>query len=134
MSNTGPDKMRHTFRIVPVLVFAAVGIISIAQQVPSTPSPDAGQSDSAPQQRHMDSPATAEAARSFNGTIIRARAQFVLKQITTHTLYGLDDQKKAKRYEGKRVMVTATMDSTSNTLHVIDIVDFNRESHPKFKK
>jgi hypothetical protein len=101
----------------------------MAQQLP-TASPDAAQADSAPQDRHADTPAATEAARSFNGRIVRAGEQFVLKESSTQTLYSLDDQKKAKQYDGKRVQVTATMDST-NTLRVIDIVKHEPHGKPK---
>ncbi len=33
----------------------------------------------------------------------------------------LDDQEKAKQYEGKQVKVTGSFDTSSNTIHVTDI-------------
>lgn len=121
--------MTLLYRLVLVLSLLACGIAAMAQQLP-TASPDAAQADSAPENRHADAPAVAEAARSFNGRIVRAGKQFALKESSTQTLYRLDDQKKAKQYEGKRVKVTATMDST-NTLRVIDIVTHEPHSKPK---
>ena len=115
--------MRSVSCLVLILLLAAAAIAGTIQQIPATASPDGAQADSAPQDRHQGNPAAAESARSFNGRIVRTGKQFVLKESSTHTLYSLDDQKKAKLYEGKNVKVTATMDSTNtNTLRVIDIV------------
>jgi hypothetical protein len=107
-------------RIFCLSLFFGFGIAGMAQQLPTAPA-DPAQADSVPRDRQMDSPSVAESARSFNGTIVRAGKQFALKESSTRTLYRLDDQKKAKQYDGKRVRVTATMDST-NTLRVIDII------------
>lgn len=114
-----------------ILGFAEVAVTARAQ-VPSTVPPDTGQADSVPQQ--AESPEQAESARSFKGTIVRAKGQLVLKESSAHTFYRLDDQKKAKQYEGKTVTVTATMDSNSNTLRVIDIVQSKRASQRTSKE
>lgn len=34
------------------------------------------------------------------------------------TSYQLDDQKKAQPYQGKRVVVTGTLDADNNVIHV----------------
>lgn len=120
------------------LVFLVLGFTQFpatsSAQVPSTAPPDSGQADSTPEHRHAETPEEAQTARSFKGTIIRAGAQLVLKETTTRTLYRLDDQKKAKEYEGKRVTVTATMDPSANTLRVIDILASKRRSQPTSKR
>jgi len=36
-------------------------------------------------------------------------------------MYQLDDQDSAKKYEGKKVMVTGSVDSSSSTIHVTRI-------------
>ena len=35
--------------------------------------------------------------------------------------YHLDDQAKAKKYEGKKVRVTGTLDTQSNTIQISEI-------------
>jgi hypothetical protein len=45
---------------------------------------------------------------------------FVLKTSDNMT-YQLDDQARAKEYEGKQVQVTGSLDSGSNTIKVQDI-------------
>jgi hypothetical protein len=44
--------------------------------------------------------------------------KYVLEDLTEKTSYLLDDQKSAKKYEGKTVVVTGTLDNVSNTIHV----------------
>ena len=126
------ERMRLLSLVLLIAGFGPLAITSTAQ-VPSTPSADPGQADSTPQ-NHSESPDEAQSARSFKGTIIRKGAQFVLKESSAHTFYKLDDQKKAKEYEGKRVTVTATMDPSSNALRVIDIVESKRPSEPTSKQ
>lgn len=125
--------MRLLWLVLLVFGFAPFSTPSRAQ-VPSAAPPDPGQADSVPQHRHDDTPDEAQSARSFKGTIVRAGAQLLLRENTAHTLYKLDDQKKAKEYEGKRVTVTATMDSSSNTLRVIDIVPSTRRAQATAKQ
>jgi hypothetical protein len=118
-----------------LLVFGFVGfaVTSIAQ-VPATSPPDPGQADSAPQHQQVETPEEAQTARSFKGTILRVKGQLVLKETSAHTLYRLDDQKKARKYEGKKVTVTATMDPSPNILRVIDIVESGRPLPPAPKQ
>lgn len=105
---------------VLLLGLAFSTVMAVAQQTPSTSSPS-GEADSIPQHRSMEPESTLQSARSFEGRILRSRNEFVLRNAAEHISYKLDDQKKASHYRGKRVKVTATMDSGSNTLHVIDI-------------
>jgi len=116
--------MQRLFSALLVVGLAGFHLASLAQQTPSPAPPDTAQPESIPQHRNADSPDTPQSARAFNGKILRAGNQFLLKDSNAHTSYKLDDQNKAKQYEGKRVKVMATMDSTSNVLHVIDIIDF----------
>jgi hypothetical protein len=109
-------------RIFATVILLGSSAFSVAAQSEQTPANAAGGADmdSIPQHQKTEAVVDGQSARSF-GKIIHSRGQFILRDGTAHTAYKLDDQKKAKQYEGKRVKVTATMDSTSNTLHVIDI-------------
>ncbi|HKU26477.1 MAG TPA: DUF5818 domain-containing protein [Candidatus Sulfotelmatobacter sp.] len=117
-------------RVVLLIAGLASLHAGVSAQLPSA-AVDPGQADSTPQVGRAQTPEEPQSARSFKGTIVRTGAQLVLKESSAHTLYKLDDQKKAKEYEGKRVIVTATMDSSSNTLRVIDIVAAKRQMPPK---
>lgn len=109
-----------------LLALAGFGVGAVAQQTPSTNTPS-GEADSIPQDRASEPAGALPSARGFDGRIVKLGNQFILKNAIAHTSYRLDDQKKAGHYEGKRVKVTATMDSVSNTLHVIDISASSRK-------
>lgn len=75
-------------------------------------------------QAHSKQPADTEnqqSARAFHGRIIRVGHKFVLREASSQTSYQLDDQDKARRFDGRNVEVVATLDPGSNSLHVVDI-------------
>jgi hypothetical protein len=57
-------------------------------------------------------------SKTFSGTITKHGDSFVLNDAANKTSYMLDDGQKASRYEGKKVKVTGTVDTASNTIHV----------------
>jgi hypothetical protein len=60
------------------------------------------------------------AAQSYTGTVTKGSdGKYVLKTDTGS--YQIDDQDKAKQYEGKQVKVNGTLDSATSMLHVTDI-------------
>jgi hypothetical protein len=73
-----------------------------------------------PAQQQVDAQSQ-QSARAFEGKIAKAGDKLVLQESSTQTAYQLDDQSKAKQFEGKNVKVMATMDSSTNTLHIVDI-------------
>jgi hypothetical protein len=115
----GSDMQRIRSSLL-LLALAGAAAGAVAQQTPSTNTPS-GEADSIPQDRASEPAGALPSARGFDGRIVKLGNQFILKNASAHTSYRLDDQEKARHYEGKRVNVTATMDSVSNTLHVIDI-------------
>jgi hypothetical protein len=60
------------------------------------------------------------AAQAFTGTIMKSGDNYVLKTADNMT-YQLDDQARAKQFEGKQVQVTGSLDSSSQTIKVQDI-------------
>jgi hypothetical protein len=100
-----------------MLVFSGLGM-TLAAQTPSGQTPSA--QDPMPQAQ-ADASNAQQSARSFEGRIAKLGDKLVLREASTKTAYQLDDQVKAKQFQGKDVMVTATLDSTTNTLHVVDI-------------
>jgi hypothetical protein len=87
-------------------------------QTPSSQQPD---NSSMPQSSQTSTPSSQQSAKSFEGKIQKSGDKLVLQDSASGTSYQLDDQDKAKQFEGKNVKVTGTVDSASNTLHVIDI-------------
>jgi len=41
-----------------------------------------------------------------------------LEDLASKTPFALDDQKTAKKYDGKSVVVTGSLDTSTNTIHV----------------
>lgn len=85
---------------------------------PSTQSPD---TTTAQPQTQVDTSTQQRSAQSFEGKITRSGDKLVLQENASQTAYQLDDQDKAKPYEGKNVKVMATVDASNNTLHVVAI-------------
>jgi Protein of unknown function (DUF5818) len=60
------------------------------------------------------------AAQTFTGTIVKAGDKYILKASGTN-VYELDDQERAKQYEGKQVKIAGSLGATGNMLHVTSI-------------
>ncbi|HET7441525.1 MAG TPA: DUF5818 domain-containing protein [Terriglobales bacterium] len=58
-----------------------------------------------------------DAARSFTGTIVKNGDAFVLTT-QDNVNFQLDDQERARNYQGKQVKVTGTVDATALKIHV----------------
>ncbi|PYV71558.1 MAG: hypothetical protein DMG97_15890 [Acidobacteria bacterium] len=79
---------------------------------PSQPSqPNKGPSAPA------ESQSQASTAQIFTGIISKQSDNFLLKVSETIS-YKLDNQQEVQQYEGKRVRVTGTLDSSINLIHV----------------
>lgn len=97
-----------------------------AEPMPSTqPTPPPQQqpdkqTPSTPANGQQDDAHKTPAAQSFTGTIMKSGDTYVLKT-TDNMTYQLDDQARAKQYEGKQVQITGSLDSSSNTIKVQDI-------------
>ncbi len=57
----------------------------------------------------------------FMGKISKNDQNLVLEDAVTNISYQLDDQKKAKPFEGKIVRVTGTLDAQNNLIHIQSI-------------
>jgi len=113
--------MKRLLSIVTLLGLTGLGVNLSAQQTPSSTSPDAQSPASTMPQQQTDAQNPQQAARSFEGKIAKSGDKLVLQESATQTAYQLDDQDKAKQFQGKNVKVMATVDSSTNTLHVVDI-------------
>lgn len=69
-------------------------------------------------------PSTGQPGRNFVGTIVKRRHEYVLKSANAE--YLLDDHGEAKKYKGKLVMVTGTVDE-NHTIRVKMIVVSSRK-------
>jgi hypothetical protein len=108
--------MKRILPLLALLALAGVGANLSAQQTSTPRAPD-----NASHQQNSANVKSQQAAHNYEGTITRAGDQFVLQEATSRTIYGLDDQTKAKQYVDKTVTVVATMDPATDTLHVMQI-------------
>jgi hypothetical protein len=108
--------MKRLLSIVALLGLTGLGLNLSAQQA----APTQDQASSQQQQQPTDAQSQ-QSARAFQGKIARAGDKLVLQESSTQTAYQLDDQNKAKQFEGKNVKVMATMDASTNTLHILNI-------------
>jgi len=59
--------------------------------------------------------------QTFLGTITKAGNQFMLDDEVSKSSYQLDDQDTARKFSGKKVKVTGTLDATNNIIRVQSI-------------
>ena len=102
-------------RFLPIIALLGMTTLALAQNASTL-----AQESSTPQQQ-TDATNPQQSARSFDGKIEKSSGKLVLQESSTQTAYQLDDQDKAKQFQGKNVKVVATVDPDTNTLHVVDI-------------
>jgi len=109
--------MKRT-RVTPLASFLLISGLPLAgfalaqEPGPTSPPP---QEQTQPGQQNPDMQAD---LRTFAGKISKSGGKYVLEDPSTNTSFSLDDQKRAKKYEGKSVVVTGRLDTSSNTIHV----------------
>lgn len=113
--------MKRFLSIAVLLGVTGLGLNLSTQAARAQDQQDKAGAQQQQQQPPSDDAQSQESARAFHGKIAKAGDQFVLRDSSTQTAYQLDDQDKAKQFEGKNVEVMATMDPNTNTLHVLDI-------------
>ena len=123
MASCGLAQDQHSQRIpVPSSV---IGPQLIAWSEFQRPQPIAASSESQQQsetvQPSPNSPAqdSRPDAQTFTGTIVKDGSRYVLR--AAKQVYELDDQDRAKSYEGKQVKVNGNLDAKGDILHVINI-------------
>lgn len=77
---------------------------------------DQGQQSAPPSDSQTDQPTTPV----FTGTIVKEAGIYALKT-ADRAVYQLDDQKRAKAYEGKQVRISGSLDANGSLLHVTRI-------------
>ena len=85
-------------------------------QTQAQPGSDQPQTQTKPSTGSM---ADTQNQNSFSGTVIKVGKHYVLK--TDTMTYELDDQTKARQFEGKQVTVNGTLDKSTSMIRVTDI-------------
>jgi Protein of unknown function (DUF5818) len=102
-------------RLAPALLAGALSLAApaalLAQEPPNQPTP---------QSQGGTAPDTGRATENtFSGKVTKGSdGKFVLEDASKSTSFTLDNQKLAKKFDGKNVVVTGTLDQTNNILHV----------------
>jgi len=108
-----------------VILILALGVQSNALLVPELSASPVAQQDGAQPQQDGSQPqndsGNASDVKVFTGKVMQSNGQYVLLDSITKTTYALDDQDKAKQFEGKAVKVTGTFEATGNLIHVSNI-------------
>ena len=102
------------------IAITALQSTGVALQDPAS-SPSSTQQQRDPAATPPTTMTQASDARTFTGKIAKADGKYVLRDTASKTTYMLDDQDKAKDFEGKSVKVTGMLDTQSNTIRVAAI-------------
>jgi len=116
---------RSKFPLFFTVLALAIAIIALQSTVVALQDPASSPSSTQQQRDPAATPPTtmtqASDARTFTGKIAKADGKYVLRDTASKTTYMLDDQEKAKDFEGKSVKVTGMLDTQSNTIRVAAI-------------
>lgn len=107
----------YRIRVTPLasfLLIAALPLAGIAFAQEPRPAYPPPQQQANPGQQMPDQ----TDLRTFAGKISKSGGKYVLEDPSSNTSFTLDDQKTAKKYDGKSVVVTGRLDTSSNTIHV----------------
>ncbi|HEX4485296.1 MAG TPA: DUF5818 domain-containing protein [Terriglobales bacterium] len=88
-----------------VLLLVIAGFASAQQITPAEKTPSAAAQENAP------------TAHTVTGSISKDGDTYVLK-VSDTTSYKLDDQEKARQFNGQKVRVTGEVDLNTNQIHV----------------
>ena len=106
-------------------LLALVAALLVLQPSMSALQEPASSNAAAQQQQDPASPPTAmpqaSESQTFTGKIAKSGSKLVLKDSATKATYALDDQDKAKQFEGQDVKVSGTLDAQTKTIHVSSI-------------
>lgn len=97
-----------------VLLASALPVVGAVLVIVEHPRPVTAASaapDLLPGGLHLD-------VRTLSGRISHAHGEFVFRDARRGTVYTLDDQQQAKRFSGRNVQITGTVDSKTNVVHV----------------
>ncbi len=109
--------MKNSLRLLAVVLLFTAGLGVLAAQDHKQPTMPETAVAAAQQQNDMQ----AQEAKPFTGTIVKEKGKLVLKDSSTNMSYQLDDQDKAKQFEGKEVKVTGKLDANTKMIHVENI-------------
>ena len=91
---------------------------------PPSQTPESGQQTQTPTQpqasQNPDQTPQSDAtgSKEYVGTVVKQGDKYVFQDAATRTTYDIDHQDEVKKFEGKKVRVHGTMDSSGKMIHV----------------
>lgn len=113
-------KKKHVTLVAAFLLslFPPAMCLVLAQEPQSPQSPE---SPYPPRQQSGQEPregANQGEVKTYPGRITKSNGKYVLQDLGSSNSYVLDNQKVAKKYKGKTVLVTGILETDKNTIHV----------------
>ncbi len=87
------------------------------QTTPSRQTPDQTTPPATQGQAGQTAPSDAAGTQTFTGTVMQQGDKYVL-QADNGTVYDIDHQDQVKKFDGKKVRVHGTLDSTGKMIHI----------------
>ena len=114
------NKLRFSLLLglLAVALFAVEPAVVALQEPATSNPPSAGQPPDQDANAAPPSAMQSSDQQTFMGKIAKSGGKYVLKDSAHKMTYALDDQEKAKDFEGKSVKVTGMLDAQSNTIRV----------------
>jgi lipopolysaccharide export system protein LptA len=110
-------KVSSLFMLATLVLVLGVAMPTLSSAV----APQDNTQAQPPQQDKMQPPSDAAKVSVFTGKVMKAKGQYVLMDDSAKVTYALDNQEKAKAFNGKTVKVTGTLETASNTIHIENI-------------
>ena len=104
-------------------LLALVFAVTFGQFTPRLHAQEQSKDPSSPQQQQGQQQPDEKKGERFVGQVVKAKnGQYaLLTDKEAGKGYYLDDQERAKQYDGQNVKVTGTLDVANSTIHVTDI-------------
>jgi hypothetical protein len=120
-----PDPSVVAAEISPAIVWSEAQTPQPVSSAVSTPDQQQEQQPpdnptAAPAQAAGTQAQSESATQTFTGTVVKIGDKYVLKT-TDNMTYKLDDQDKAKEFEGKQVKVTGGLEAKHKLIHIQNI-------------
>ncbi len=112
-----------------LVVFVALGVLAWMMPAQTAQAGTLGSAITTQQEEPAEpaaEQAEAQSSQVFMGKIVQHDGTYVLES-EGNKVYQLDDQEKAKEFEGKNVKISGTLDEQSSTIHVAEIEEMEAE-------
>ncbi len=107
-------------KVILLVVLAALGVVVWALSARNVQASGSIVSLIAQQEEPAEPAAEETESKGFTGKIASQEGKYILQGEDGKT-YQLDDQDKAKQFDGKNVKVTGTLDEENMTIHISEI-------------